>query len=93
MDNLFTVNNKNVPVDSTKKKYSKTGLFFKRHLKDCGFHFLCFLSFASRSEQQMLSYKEDHLLFRASLQQIALRESEERSQDEKERIRIGEMGN
>lgn len=39
----------------------------------------------------MLSYKEDHLLSRASLQQIALREreEEERSQDEKERIERG----
>lgn len=41
----------------------------------------------------MLSYKEDHLLSRASLQQIALREREERSQDKKERIRNGETGN
>ena len=41
----------------------------------------------------MLSYKEDRLLSRASRQQTALREREERSQDEKERIRKGEKGN
>lgn len=58
-----------------------------------GFISFAFRSLASHTEQQMLSYKEDHLLSRASLQQIALREREERSQDEKERIRKGEMGN